>query len=202
MPDLDWLIDAWGYAAIFVIVFLGNLGLPVPEETVLTIGGYLAWQGRLRLPTVIIVAIASAVVGDNMAYWLGRRYGQRLLNRVAAAAPERVERARQFVVRYGMLAVFVARFVAGLRFLAGPLAGSTGLEPARFFIANLLGAVIWVPAIVGLGYGIGYGLGERIEQLRRAAGRTEFIVVAGLVLVAIAVWLVHAARGRWSREGA
>jgi membrane protein DedA with SNARE-associated domain len=94
MLGLDRLIDSWGYIAVFLIVVLGNLGLPVPEETVLTIGGYLAWQGRLELATVVIVAIVGAVAGDNMAYWLGRRYGQRLINRVAAAAPERIERAR------------------------------------------------------------------------------------------------------------
>jgi membrane protein DedA with SNARE-associated domain len=196
MPDLGRLIDSWGYVAVFLIVVLGNLGLPVPEETVLTIGGYLAWQGRLKWATVVIVAIVGAVVGDNMSYWLGRRYGQRLLNRVAAAAPERIERARQFVVRHGMLAVFAARFVAGLRFMAGPLAGSTGLEPARFFIANLLGAVLYVPVMVGVGYGVGYGLGERIESLRRAAGNTERIAVAVLALVAISVWLVRARRAR------
>jgi membrane protein DedA with SNARE-associated domain len=196
MPDLGRLIDSWGYVAVFLIVVLGNLGLPVPEETVLTIGGYLAWQGRLKWATVVIVAIVGAVVGDNMSYWLGRRYGQRLLNRVAAAAPERIERARQFVVRHGMLAVFAARFVAGLRFMAGPLAGSTGLEPARFFIANLLGAVLYVPVMVGVGYGVGYGLGERIESLRRAAGNTERIAVAVLALVAITVWLVRARRAR------
>jgi membrane protein DedA with SNARE-associated domain len=196
MPDLDRLIDSWGYAAIFLVVVLGNLGLPVPEESVLTVGGYLAWQGRLRFTAVVIVAIASAVAGDNMAYWLGRRYGQRLLNRFVTAAPQRVERMRQFVVRHGMVAVFAARFVAGLRFMAGPLAGSTGLEPMRFFIANLLGALVYVPVIVGLGYGVGYGLGERIEHLRQAAGNTERIAVVALALIAIAVWAVRAYRSR------
>lgn len=196
MTGLDRLIDSWGYVAVFLIVVFGNLGLPVPEETVLTIGGYLAWQGRLEFATVVIVAIVGAVAGDNMAFWLGRRYGQRLLNRVAAAAPERIERARQFIVRHGMLGVFAARFVAGLRFMAGPIAGSSGLAPARFFIANLLGAVVYVPVMVGLGYGIGFGLGERIEALRRAAGHTELIAVAALALVVISVWLVRARRAR------
>ena len=196
MPDLGHLIDSWGYAAIFLVVILGNLGLPVPEESILTIGGYLAWQGRLKLVPVVIVAIVSAVIGDNMAYWLGRRYGQRLLNRFVAAAPHRVERMRQYVIRYGMLAVFVARFVAGLRFMAGPLAGSTGLDPWRFFVANLLGAMIYVPVIVGLGYGVGYGLGHRIEELRHAAGNAERVVVILLALLAIAVWAAHVYRSR------
>jgi membrane protein DedA with SNARE-associated domain len=196
MPDLGQLIASWGYVAIFAVVLLGNLGLPVPEESVLTISGYLCWQGHLRFTPVLIIAVVSAVVGDNMAYWLGRRYGQRILNRLAASAPERIERMRQFVVRYGMLAVFAARFIAGLRFMAGPLAGSTGLPPMRFFVANLLGALIYVPTILALGYGVGYGLGDRIEGLRRAAGNTERVVVILLAMLAIAVWAVRAYRSR------
>jgi membrane protein DedA with SNARE-associated domain len=196
MPNLDQLIASWGYVAIFLVVVLGNLGLPVPEESILTIGGYLAWQGRLQFTAVVIVAIVSAVAGDNMAYWLGRRFGQRMLDRLVAAVPERVERMRQFVIRHGMLAVFAARFVAGLRFMAGPLAGSSGLEPTRFFIANLLGAVVYVPVIVGLGYGVGYGFGDRIEELRRAAGDTERVAAVALVLIAVAVWAMRAYRSR------
>ena len=67
MPDLTHIIDSWGYVAIFVIVVLGNIGLPVPEETVLTIGGYLAWQGQLRFSLVVLVGImmASAAAGGG-----------------------------------------------------------------------------------------------------------------------------------------
>ncbi len=196
MPDLTQLIDAWGYAAIFLIVVLGNVGLPVPEETVLTVGGYLAWQGHLRLPVVVLVGIVSAVAGDNMSYWLGRLFGPRILRRLVAAAPERVERTRRFVLRYGALAVFVARFVTGLRFMAGPLAGSTELAPGRFFIANLLGAVVYVPIIVGAGYAVGYGLGDHIERLRQAAGHAERFVLIGLALAALVAWIVLARRSR------
>jgi len=192
MPNLTQLIDAWGYAAIFLIAILGNLGLPVPEETVLTVAGYLAWQGQLRFPAVVLVAILSAVLGDNMAYWLGRRYGQRLLRRFAAA---RVERMQGYVVRYGMLAVFVARFVPGLRFMAGPLAGSTGLGPVRFLVANLLGAAVYVPIVASAGYAIGYGFGDRIETLRRAAGDVRAVALV-VALLAVAAWAVLARRAR------
>jgi membrane protein DedA with SNARE-associated domain len=195
MPDLTQFIDAWGYAAIFLIVVLGNVGLPVPEETVLTVSGYLAWQGHLRFPVVVLVAVVSAVAGDNLGYWLGRRYGHRILDRLLAAAPERTERAQAFILRYGMLAVFAARFVTGLRFMAGPLAGSTGLAPARFVIANLLGAVVYVPIAAGAGYAIGFGLGDSIEELRRAAGYTERFVLITLALAAIIGWVVLARRG-------
>ena len=81
MPDLTPFIAQWGYAAIFVIVILGNAGLPVPEETVLTVSGYLIWQGHLKPLPVLLTAITSAVLGDNIAYWIGRRYGRLALIR-------------------------------------------------------------------------------------------------------------------------
>ncbi|HYB43702.1 MAG TPA: DedA family protein [Candidatus Methylomirabilis sp.] len=194
MPDLTHLLDTWGYVAIFAIVILGNLGLPVPEETVLTISGYLAWQGQLRFSLVALVGVVSAVAGDNMAYWLGRRYGQRILGRLAVAAPDRVERARAFVLRYGMHAVFIARFVAGLRFMAGPLAGCTGLGPWRFFIANFFGALIYVPVVVAAGYAIGYGFGDRIERFRRAAGVAERVALIAVAVAALTFWIARSRR--------
>jgi membrane protein DedA with SNARE-associated domain len=71
MLDLNQLITDWGYAGIFLVVILGNIGLPVPEETVLAVAGYLVWSGRLHLLPVLLVGLASAVVGDNVGYWLG-----------------------------------------------------------------------------------------------------------------------------------
>jgi membrane protein DedA with SNARE-associated domain len=97
-----------------------------------------------------------------------------------------------------MLAVFVARFVAGLRFMAGPLAGSSGLEPTRFFIANVLGAIVYVPVIVGAGYAVGYGLGDRIEELRQWAGQAERFIWVLLVVAAAAIWFVLRRRRRAS----
>ncbi len=195
MPDLTPLVSQWGYAAIFLIVVLGNVGLPVPEETVLTVSGYLVWQGRLGFVPVLAVGLVSAVLGDNAAYWLGRRYGRAFIARLVKVEAGRVERIEGFVRRYGMLAVFVARFVAGLRFMAGPLAGSTGLSPIRFFVANLMGAAIYVPVAVGAGYAVGYGLGDRLEQLRRLGGDAETALLVGLV-VALAVWLSLRLRAR------
>jgi membrane protein DedA with SNARE-associated domain len=75
------LVAHWGYGAIFVAVLLGNVGVPIPEETILALSGYLAQRGDLRLPTVLVVAFVSAVLGDNLGYWLGRRCGRAAIER-------------------------------------------------------------------------------------------------------------------------
>src|SRR5215472_11392990 len=82
MTDIAPLLEHWGYFAIFLIVVLGNVSVPVPEETALIVGGYLAWRGELQFPVVLAVGIVSAVVGDNVGYWIGRAYGRGLLDRL------------------------------------------------------------------------------------------------------------------------
>ena len=196
MSEISHLIEAWGYAAIALIVILGNVGVPIPEETALTVAGYLVWQGQLRFLPVVIVGLASAVAGDNIGYFLGHRFGRLALVRGSGIAPERLAQVQRFILRYGMLAVFIARFVAGLRFLAGPFAGSSGLGFLRFFVANVLGALIYVPLVVGAGYAVGYGLGDRIERLRRLVGDAERVVWLALILAATAIWLALRRRRR------
>src|SRR5262244_2241986 len=134
MPDLTELIGHWGYAAIFLFVVVGNIGGPVPEETILLLAGYLVWRGTLRLSLVLAVGVVSAVAGDNLGYWIGRRYGLRRLERYSrrfVTKSGQFEAMRQFIGRYGPWGVFVARFLPGLRFLAGPLSGMVGLPVPR-----------------------------------------------------------------------
>lgn len=98
--------------------------MPVPEESILVLAGYLVWQGGLRLPLVLLVGILSAIAGDNLGYWIGRRYGQAAVvryGRWVRLTPARLDATRRVVARYGAVAVFAARFIAGLRFLVGPL---------------------------------------------------------------------------------
>jgi membrane protein DedA with SNARE-associated domain len=186
MPNLSALLEHWRYPAIFIAVILGNVGLPVPEETVLGLGGFLAQRGELHLPTVIAVGVLAATVGDNTGYWLGCRFGREALERYGRyiwVSVDRLERVSAFMARYGGFAVFAARFVAGARCVAGPMAGATGMPPRTFLVANTLGALVYVPYAVGLGYAVSYGAGHVIE---RFVGRAEPVVVAAIVLVTLA----------------
>lgn len=190
MSDLHDFVGHWGYVAIFVVVVLGNVGLPVPEETILALAGYLVWRGKLRMSLVLVVGIASAVVGDNIGYWLGRRYGQNALPRYALwvlGHPERLGNMKAFVARRGPVAVFVARFVPGIRFTAGPLAGALGMSFVSFLAANVAGAMVYVPVVVGAGYAVGYGFGPYLERLRYVVGELERIVLLVVLLALLAV---------------
>jgi len=190
MTDLPQLIGHWGYVAIFVVVVLGNVGLPLPEETILALAGYLVWRGDLRLSAVVVVGVVSAVLGDNLGYWLGRRYGRAALPRYARwvlGHPERLGTMEAFVARHGPFAVFAARFIPGVRFMAGPLAGGLGLRFLPFLAANVSGALVYVPVAVAAGYAIGYGLGKYVERLHRVIGQVEIVVLVVALMSALGV---------------
>jgi membrane protein DedA with SNARE-associated domain len=93
---VTWLLH-WRYVALAIVILLGNVGLPVPEEMVLTLAGYLVREGHLALGSTLAVGIASVVVGDNQGYWLGRLGGQPIVRRGARWAgvtPARLERIK------------------------------------------------------------------------------------------------------------
>src|SRR6266478_5978646 len=149
--DLPNLLASWGYLGIFLFVFVGNLGVPVPEESVLIGAGFLASRGLLDLEWVYVVAMASAVTGD-------RTGGQVLLERLAARfafVRRRIAQLRLFFDQHGSKAVFMARFITGARFLAGPMAGAAGMPFLRFLGWNVMGALVWCSLMVTIGYLVG-----------------------------------------------
>jgi membrane protein DedA with SNARE-associated domain len=198
------LIEHWGYWAIFGVVVLGNLGFPVPEEGILVFAGYLVWAGRLRLLPVLGVGILAAMIGDNLGYWFGRHYGQAAIRRFGHKifiTEERLDKARQFVDRYGSYGVFVARFIPGLRFMAGPVAGSTGFPFLRFFIANLLGGLIYVPLSIGAGYFLGKSLADVLRQIERIIGNVEPLALVFLIFTAAVIVIWRALSSRKAEHG-
>ncbi len=177
----------YGYGAVFGGVMLENAGLPVPGETVLLFGGFLAHEGTLRLKWVIVTAILGAIVGDNLGYWIGHSGGDKLLRRIRGHAfltERRFDQAENAILRYGAWAVFVARFIAGLRILAGPLAGGFRMRYRYFLLANAAGAVLWGTAIGVAGYALGSSWQRLVHFARNLDLAILIAVVAGaLVLI-------------------
>jgi membrane-associated protein len=201
MSDPSQILQHWGYPAIFFFVFLGNLGFPVPEETVLTLSGFLVWKGELHFFTTAVVGILSAIAGDNFGYWMGRRFGISAILRfghLVFITADRVGKMQRLMWKYGPAGVFLARFIPGLRFLAGPLAGTASMPFRKFFIANCCGATIYVPLMVAVGYGVAVGLEDQLKRLESLLGNLTpmvWFVLAGSAM-AIVVWRVAKVRQR------
>ncbi|MGA6970327.1 MAG: DedA family protein [Candidatus Binatus sp.] len=177
------LLSTWGYLGIFVAVFVGNLGVPVPEETVMLAAGFLAGQALLDLRLVYVVVILSAVTGDCCGYIIGRTGGQRLLAGLAVTFPfvrTRYERLQLFFQTHGSKAVFMARFITGVRFMAGPMAGACGMPFFQFLGWNVLGAIVWCSLVVTVGYLVG---GELYPAMALAHQLSRWIALGGFILL-------------------
>jgi membrane protein DedA with SNARE-associated domain len=189
IPDLTQLIGHWGYSAIFLIIILGSIGIPVPEESIMLLAGLLVWEKKLKFLVVLLIGVLSTVSGDNLGYWAGRRYGRATIERYGQKLlinSERLDVMQNFVNRHGQVAVFLARFIPGLRFLAGPLTGIAGMPFRRFFIANIAGAAVYVPLTVAFGYAFGLGFGQYIPWLEDYLTKAEHIVIAAITITAVA----------------
>lgn len=177
--------DQYGYWAVAVALLLENAGLPVPGETVLLFASFLAYSEReLSLPWIIVVGIVAATLGDNLGYALGRRGGRPLLERYKhwfRISDQRVQRGEHLFVRYGAPAIFFARFLFGLRIIAGPLAGVLRMPWRRFLIFNFLGASAWVSVIAVLGY----VFGSQWQRLMYFLKGAELAVLALLIAVIV-----------------
>ncbi len=196
---IEDILAAWGYLGIFVCVFVGNLGVPVPEETVMLAAGFLAGRDILDIHYVYLIAIASAVSGDCCGFVIGRTGGQRLLGRLASQfsfARDRYDRLQVFFQAHGAKAVFMARFIAGIRFMAGPMAGAAGMPFLRFFGWNVLGALVWCVLIVT----VGYLVGDELYHALHVAHLASLWAATAVVLLAMAFAAFYWWGNRWGRR--
>jgi membrane-associated protein len=146
----------WGYWAVGAALLLENAGLPVPGETILLLASFMAYsEHKLALPWIILVGVCAATLGDNIGFALGSYGGRPLLERYQKTLrirPAVIARGEELFARYGSATIFVARFIAGLRIIAGPLAGVLRMPWRKFLVFNFLGAVLWVSVIASVGY--------------------------------------------------
>jgi membrane protein DedA with SNARE-associated domain len=176
---------AYGYPVLFLGVLLENAGVPVPGETAVLVASFLASPAggaRFHLGWVIGLTCVAAVLGDNLGYWLGRRWARPRLQRNRGflfLTPERFQKAEAYFTRYGIWTVLVARFIAGLRVVAAPAAGAAGMHWPRFFLANATGALAWAITVSLLGY----FFGRSWELLHHWLYWGAWLIPAGILLV-------------------
>jgi membrane protein DedA with SNARE-associated domain len=164
------------------IIGLESLGIPSPGETALVAAAVLASQGKLEISLVILIGVCSAIVGDNIGYLLGRRFGRSVFTAPGPFMNHRIRAIRYgdgFFERHGPKAVFIGRWIALVRFATAWLAGINRMPFKQFFFWNALGGIAW-----GVTYGlVGYFGGQAAAHVLAEAGIVGFVVLLILPLV-------------------
>ena len=187
---LEYIIIAYGYWAILFGTFLEG-------ETVLILGGFAAYQGYLKLPWVILIAFLGTLSGDQLFFYIGRKYGSKIL----ASHPAwhvRANRVRRLLERYQDYLILLFRFLYGLRILTPFVLGLSRVSRGRFLLLNTVGALVWAIA-VGTG---GYLFGHALEVLIGDLKRFEAEILGLVVLAGVVVWMIHGHRRRKSKASA
>jgi membrane protein DedA with SNARE-associated domain len=177
-------IQHFPYLGLLLVLMMCGMGLPLPEDVALIAGGFLAHRGVTRLGATLAVSLVGVIAGDNSLFYLGRRFGTGLVTYLQIGRPRsqhQIDRLKGFMERHGHMAIFYARFLAGVRALVYLTAGSLGVTPARFFLYDLLGAVISVPIVVSLGYLFGPQIELLIAYLGDLDHMVWLIVILSLV---------------------
>ena len=177
-----------GLPVIGLVVAIEALGVPLPGETAVILGGLAANQGRLSIVAVIVVAAAAAIVGDNVGFMIGRRGGRALLERPGRFFEERQRMLAigdPFFERHGPKAVFLGRWITGLRVWTSWLAGASDMRWPTFLVWNALGGTAWAISVALAAY---YG-GKSVETVFSKVGLYGGIAAGVLIVIGVAyVW--------------
>jgi membrane protein DedA with SNARE-associated domain len=193
-----------GYVAVFGLIAIETMGVPVPGETALIAGALAASHGTLSIEILVVLAAAAAILGDNVGFAIGRRWGRRIFEKPGIAYDQRLallDMGEPFFSKHGPKAVFLGRWVSGLRIASAWLAGMNKMRWPSFLVWNALGGIFWAAA-VGLG---AYFAGHAFETVITKIGVYGAVGI-GLIVIALVTWRHHSAsealkeRGRAIRE--
>jgi membrane protein DedA with SNARE-associated domain len=177
--DLQPIVSTYGYWGVGLIVGLESMGIPLPGETILVLAAvYAAATGDMSIYGVVAAATIGSIIGDNIGYGVGKRYGYPLLlkhGRRINMSEDRIKLGQYLFMNHGAKIVFFGRFIALLRILAAFLAGVNRMPWWTFLVANATGAVLWA-SVFGFG---GYAFGQLVFQMHKTWAP---ILVAGAVV--------------------
>jgi membrane protein DedA with SNARE-associated domain len=171
---------AYFYLIVFVWTFLEG-------ETIVLFAGFAAAQGLLRLEPLIIAACLGSFAGDQTYFWLGRHFGQAVLKRFPRFR-NGVDSALKWVERYSAGFILTFRFIYGVRNFSSFALGLSAVNWRRFLWLNLFAAAVWAVTFVALGYFLGHAMRKALPEIARSF---RLSMLAALVVVGLATWLLH-----------
>lgn len=185
------VLGSWGYPALFFLLILTGIGSPIPEDLLLLTAGYLIFSEVFQWPLALGISAAGVVISDLMLYSAGRHlawhsnYG----SESGFLSKKRLQRVTHWFARYGHFLIFMARLLPGTRALVFMAAGIHAVPVWSFLRFDVLGAALWVPAMVAAGHTAGSHIGDpRDVVVWFNRGATWTVPVAAFVLI-ICFWL-------------
>jgi membrane protein DedA with SNARE-associated domain len=154
METFTYLLSRYGYLGLFSLLMFGIVGVPVPDETLLTFAGVLVYRGHLEVGPTLAAAFLGSACGITVSYGLGRIFGLVLttrFGRIMRVEPAKVERVHGWFERVGHWALLGGYFFPGIRHVTALLAGATKLKYADFAVFAYAGALVWTFTFITLG---------------------------------------------------
>ena len=160
-------IETWGYVG----VFLGSL---IEGESIIFVAGFLAHEGYLSLPKIIVVSFMGTLIADQVLYHLGRHYGNHIIDKFPSFKP-RAERAFRLLRHYDNIYILSFRFIYGVRIISPVIIGTSGVGVKRFTILNLIAALIWSVTSCVAAYYFAHLIMDKLELIPK--------ILLGVVIV-------------------
>ena len=191
----DW-IGAYGPVALFLLLLLGIVGLPVPDETLLVFSGYLISKGKLHGPATFLAAVAGSWCGITTSYSLGRTLGLGVVHRFGKylhVDEKRLQEVHAWFNRRGHWALFIGYYIAGVRHFTAIIAGASGVEFRTLVFYGWTGGLLWASLFLTLGYYVGEQWRQVFDLVHRYMRLISYAALAALA--AYGIWRWQRARG-------
>ena len=191
MPELVALLLRHGTAFVFLNVLVEQLGLPIPAVPTLVVAGALAADGRLPFTPLLFAAFLATVFADGVWFFLGRRYGQKVLKtlcRISLSPDTCVRQTEGMFERWGLTSLLFAKFVPGYSTVAPPLAGAARIPFPRFLLYTAGGTLLWTGAAFALGAAFRGTIGRVLASLSNLGVGAFVLLASGLALYMIVKW--------------
>jgi membrane protein DedA with SNARE-associated domain len=199
MFDPNTLVQHFRYFGLFLLLLLGEIGLPFPEDAILLLSGFLVAQGMMKpIPTFLVVYL-GILITDFLLYVVGRKYGRRVVEHKRfhkMLTPETIMKLEEKFNRWGSFVILLGRHVLGLRAQIFLVAGVMRMSPIKFLIVDGFSAL----GTIGLWGVVGYLGGNSLQVLRKDITRVEHVVIVTLAVLLAGgslFWYFKNKRARW-----
>jgi membrane protein DedA with SNARE-associated domain len=184
-------VTQYGVALVFANVLVEQIGIPIPALPTLLVAGSLARGGKLSLLALIAAAVVASLGADTIWYFLGRRYGHRVLKtlcRISLSADSCVRQTEGIFQKWGMASVVVAKFITGFSTVAPPLAGAMGASLPQFLFYDALGTILWAGGGLLLGFIFHRAIEDVLSFLEGLGTGALYLLGTALVLFVLFKW--------------